>query len=231
MAKDLSYILKNIPGFLSNREAAFLYDVVYKTGGTIIEIGSLHGRSTVVLAEALKDSGKAGVIYAIDSGYMDSKSLANFKENLNKYDVGRFIEPIIANSEEANRGWNKQIDLLWIDGDHSYEWAQKDYLLWEPYLKMGGIIAYHDAVFNHPDVRKVVSRYIFKSKKFRQAGFIDNIAFATKCGANSFSDRMANIYNLFLKNLVTSSIYIKPPRFIKELIKPLMRRFARSKYK
>src|SRR3989338_1507995 len=106
MNKDLSRILDAIPGFLSKREAEFLYKVALKTGGTVIEIGSLHGRSTVVLAEAFKDSGKPGKIYAIDPGYMEHKSLINFKNNLDKYAAGKFVESIIATSEEANRNWS-----------------------------------------------------------------------------------------------------------------------------
>ena len=109
--------------------------------------------------------------------------------------------------------------------------AETDFLLWEPHLREGGIVAYHDATFNYPDVRKIVSKYILKSRKFKNAGFIDNILFATKCRRNSLKDIVESLYILFLKNMVTSSIYIKPPRFAKELIKPLVRKFSRSSYK
>ncbi|OGN01239.1 MAG: hypothetical protein A3B91_03185 [Candidatus Yanofskybacteria bacterium RIFCSPHIGHO2_02_FULL_41_29] len=231
MAKDLDRILNDIPGFLSKREADFLYDVVRKNGGTIVEIGSLYGRSTVVLADALKNSDKKGRVYAIDPQYFDDLALGQLKSNLNKHNVDGFVEVVVATSEEASKNWNKPVDFLWIDGDHTYKMAETDFLLWEPYLREGGIIAYHDATFNYPDVRKVVSRYILRSRKFRNAGFIDNILFATKCRRSSLKDAVESLYTLSLKNMVTSSIYIKPPRFIKELVKPLVRKFSRSNYK
>lgn len=231
MIKNLDHILDSIPGFLSKREADFLYNVAHKNGGNIIEIGSLYGRSTVILAEALKNSGKKGRVYAIDPQYFDDSALGQLKDNLNKYDVGEFVEVMVTTSEEANKNWNKPVSFLWIDGDHTYKMAEMDFLLWESYLEEGGVIAYHDATFNYPDVRKIVSKHILKSRKFKNAGFIDNILFATKCRRNSFKDVIESLYVLFLKNMVTSSIYIKPPRFIKELIKPLVRKFSKSSYK
>ena len=35
-------------------------------------------------------------------------------------------------SEEASRGWNHPVRVLWIDGDHRYEAAKLDFTLWEP---------------------------------------------------------------------------------------------------
>ena len=38
------------------------------------------------------------------------------------------------------------IDFLFIDGDHSYEGVKKDYEMYSPLVKSGGIIAFHDIV-------------------------------------------------------------------------------------
>ncbi len=228
--KNLNHILGYIPGFLSQREAELLYKIAHDKAGNIIEIGSLHGRSTVVLAEAIKDSDKSGKVFAIDPGYMDIQSLVNFQKNISHFGVDKYIQPITISSEEANKNWHDPVDFLWIDGDHTYKGAELDFLLWEPYLKIGGIIAYHDVTFNHPDVRKVVAKYIFRSRKFKKVGFVDGIAFATKCKRNSLWDLVQSLYVLFIKNLVTSSLYIKPPRVAKELIKPIVRKISRSSY-
>lgn len=40
---------------------------------------------------------------------------------------------------------DKQFDCCFIDGDHTYESAQRDYQKLEPYIKSGGIIAFHDS--------------------------------------------------------------------------------------
>jgi predicted O-methyltransferase YrrM len=49
----------------------------------------------------------------------------------------------------------KKIDFLFIDGDHSYLGVKKDFELYAPLVKRGGIIAFHDIVpsFLCPEVK------------------------------------------------------------------------------
>lgn len=44
---------------------------------------------------------------------------------------------------------NKKIDALFIDGDHTYEGVKKDFEIFSPLVRDGGIIAFHD-IFEHP---------------------------------------------------------------------------------
>ncbi len=39
---------------------------------------------------------------------------------------------------------NNQLDFLFIDGDHSYEGIKRDFEMYSPLVKKGGIIAFHD---------------------------------------------------------------------------------------
>jgi len=50
--------------------------------------------------------------------------------------------------------WNQQIDVLLIDGDHSYDGVRTDYERFEPHVKEGGLILLHDAMWGHKGVRK-----------------------------------------------------------------------------
>jgi len=51
-------------------------------------------------------------------------------------------------------------DLLFLDGDHTYEGVAEDFRLWSPHVREGGLIAFHDTVVNgtrdEPGVRKFV---------------------------------------------------------------------------
>jgi cephalosporin hydroxylase len=40
----------------------------------------------------------------------------------------------------------KVVDVLFIDGDHQYEGVKKDYELYSPLVRSGGLIAFHDIV-------------------------------------------------------------------------------------
>ena len=43
---------------------------------------------------------------------------------------------------------NRQIDFLFIDGDHSYEGVKKDFEMYKYLVKKGGVIAFHDIAPN-----------------------------------------------------------------------------------
>jgi cephalosporin hydroxylase len=45
----------------------------------------------------------------------------------------------------------RPVDFLFIDGDHSYEGVKRDFELWSPLVRSGGIIALHDMKPDHPD--------------------------------------------------------------------------------
>jgi len=42
-----------------------------------------------------------------------------------------------------------QLDVLFIDGDHSLEGVRQDFLAFAPLVREGGIIAFHDIVPDH----------------------------------------------------------------------------------
>ena len=62
-------------------------------------------------------------------------------------------------SKDVAKTFNEKIDLLFIDGDHSYERVKTDVQSWLPKLKDGGIIVFHDYSWAE-GVKKVVDEYI-----------------------------------------------------------------------
>jgi len=41
---------------------------------------------------------------------------------------------------------DRPVDLLFIDGDHTYEGARSDFEMYEPFVRPGGMIAFHDVL-------------------------------------------------------------------------------------
>ena len=202
-------IIQAIEGLLREEEAGCLFSLA-KNCDNIVEIGSWKGKSTVCLALGSK-VGNGGKVFAIDphQGLADGcaglhwseNTSPIFRENIKKAKVDDIVIPLVMKSEEAVTGWTKPISLLFIDGAHDYESVKKDFLLWAPYLKEGGFIAFHDVLYsfghNYPGIRKVVYQYIFQSNKFSNVQFCGTIVYATKA-QTSMPERFRKLQKLLL---------------------------------
>lgn len=252
--KTIEYLKKlteSIHGWTTMEELAFLYQTArsLEKKGVIVEIGSWQGRSTVCIAQGSKQ-GKNVSVYAIDSftGSIENQrpglkvwTLDDFKNNLAKAGVQDIVTTIVGTSEEAAKTWNKPIEFLFIDGDHAYEAAEKDFLLYSPHLINGGVVAFHDTVpnlkailqggpfFGLPGPRKVVEKYVFASHQFKNAGICGGITYAVKCDHSSWMDRvymqlcrMRMYFRYFLYGLYVQ--FKKIPSPIKVLVKKLFSR-------
>jgi cephalosporin hydroxylase len=68
--------------------------------------------------------------------------------------IGSSSDPATVEKVYVN---NKQIDFLFIDGDHSYKSALTDWLIYEPLVRPNGIIAFHDSKSYNCDVHKLIT--------------------------------------------------------------------------
>ena len=69
---------------------------------------------------------------------------------------------------------NQKIDLLHIDGDHTYEGVKQDYLLYSAMVREGGLIAFHDIAV-HADTSCRVSVFWDEIKqKFKHEEIIED---------------------------------------------------------
>jgi len=53
----------------------------------------------------------------------------------------------------------RKVDFFFIDGDHSYKGVKKDFEMYSPLVKEGGIIAFHDIVIGTPETGCEVSKF------------------------------------------------------------------------
>ncbi len=204
-----------IGGWLTDDEGKFLYYAARNcTGkGVIVEIGSWKGKSTVFIGKGSESGGKIKV-YAIDphiEGTYDE-----FKRNIKNTELNDIVIPVVETSEEAAKDLTEPVEFIFIDGDHEYESVKKDFELWFPKLIDKGIIAFHDTVA-WPGPRKVVKKYIYTSRYFKNVGFVDSITFAQKTRKNSLKDRLRNRSLFFLKNRYVLSLknrFNDRPRFL-----------------
>lgn len=139
--------------------AYLLYGLARSAKPTVVvEIGSARGRSTCFMGMALKENG-AGRLYAIDphirTHWNDQDSMDTYNllaNNVRRLRLHNQIEILRDTSDNVARNWNLRIDLLFIDGDHSYEGVKRDWKLFSPFVNPFGSVIFHDTLWElRPD--------------------------------------------------------------------------------
>jgi len=140
----------SIMSHLTYEELITLFDLS-KNFKNILEIGSYIGASACCFGAALRGIGSGRVI-CIDTWNNDAMTEGNrdtwqeFQNNTVSY-KDRII---------AIRGYStavvdevaahvKSLDLLFIDGDHSYEGVKADWEAYKRFLRPGSIAVFHDS--------------------------------------------------------------------------------------
>jgi predicted O-methyltransferase YrrM len=139
----------HVPGWLTMDQARMLHDEASRLapGSLALEIGSHQGRSTVVLAHALRAGGSR--LVAMDP-FVEGRlfggepTRAKFERTLQASGVGDAVELIVEYSTDARPTWHRALDLLYIDGKHDY-WTVSDDLRWAAHLPHGAAVLVHDA--------------------------------------------------------------------------------------
>ncbi len=125
-------------------------------GGIVLEVGAYQGRSSGFLAYGLKNGVKLVCVdtWKNDAMPYDEKAdvMAVFLGNMSRFE-GRY-EIRRGTSVEVARNWDRPIDVLFIDGDHSYEGCTSDLITWLPFVRAGGWVALHDT--GVPEVTRAI---------------------------------------------------------------------------
>ena len=144
-----AHIAKYIQGGFGQADMAVMKEEAekLKPGDVYVEIGVDEGRSlTVARYYAHTKVWTIGVDYidpAARGPYMNIPLGWN-PQGQAMIKHGTRCVFIHGDSQDVSALWSKPISLLFIDGDHSYEGVKKDTLSWEPFIKRGGTILYHD---------------------------------------------------------------------------------------
>ena len=110
----------------------------------IVEIGTADSGTHLLLSELINSS---KTMVAIDLELRNRKTLSAINSNHDKRfgieGSSQSKETFLQLSQLLN---NRKIDLLFIDGDHSYEGVRNDFETYKDIVNQNGIIAFHDIV-------------------------------------------------------------------------------------
>lgn len=165
----------------------------------IVDLGVDFGYSTLVFANAARDIGY-GTVTGIDlfegdhlTGYRNTHAFVlEWIEVLSL----KNIELIKGDFQKIAQNWNRPINILHIDGDHTFEAVQRDFQSWSGFVQDDGIILFHDINVPHPEFKVI--------DFFRGLTGGHKLYFLQSSGLGIYTKNEA-LYNLILKTF--SDVY------------------------
>ena len=178
--KDAEFTL-DCPGHISARESAWLERLSYKRPQSeyVVEIGRYRGRSTLALAHGIRRSAE-GKLITIDPWLQE-----DVHDNLKRHNLSDLVEVWTNSSRGAFERWNTEgqgqsIGMIFIDGNHTYEYVHNDISQWSTVLVPNGIIALHDYSDNNDGTLLAVNELIFWSGNYSDIQGKDQLLIARK---------------------------------------------------
>jgi predicted O-methyltransferase YrrM len=130
-------------------EAALLYRLARDArSGPFAEIGRFKGGSTMVFATALPDGVELwsyDLHVALRPDMPGEQLDAELLDTLRRYGLDGKVHLVVADSRKVEPP-AEPLELLFIDGDHSYDGAKADFERWQAFVRPDGHVLFHDAV-------------------------------------------------------------------------------------
>jgi predicted O-methyltransferase YrrM len=146
----------------------------------VVEIGVYEGASALVLIEALASDAELHLIDpfgthpdALPSGWGASEwatrqTVASALRRRGEAAPG--VSWHAALSHEVAARWAGEVDLVFIDGDHSEAGCELDWSAWHPFVARGGRVVFHDARAGEPHGRGLPGPTALVARRFRGEG-------------------------------------------------------------
>lgn len=128
---------------------------------TIVELGTRTGESMIPLLEAAQAMN--GRLYSVD--VEDCESAHQKVENFGLKEWWVFTK---SDDIAFGKAWPNEIpiDMLFVDTSHFYPHTKKEIEVYEPLVRSGGIIAFHDTVSSPEGVFKPILEFLSKNPRY-----------------------------------------------------------------
>ena len=177
-----------VDGWMTDAQARRLWDraAALRPPARVVEIGSFHGRSTIVLATAAPDgvdvvavdphlgSDRGPNEYAADAALGD-RDYRTFHDNLRAASLDQRVRHVRATSAAAADDVADGIDLLYVDGAHRYGPALDDLRRWGAKVRPGGTLLVHDS-WSSVGVTLALLVALLRSPDWRYRGRVGSLA-------------------------------------------------------
>jgi hypothetical protein len=143
----------------------------------VVEIGVYEGASALALCEALEPGAELDLIDpfgrapdALPGGWGASEWATRRAVSAAARRRGAEAPRIrwhIARSHEVAARWSGEVDLVFIDGDHSEAGCELDWSRWRGFVALGGRVVFHDARAGQPGGRGLPGPTAVVKRHFR----------------------------------------------------------------
>ena len=158
----------------------------------VVEIGVWHGVTSKCLRAAMAEEGE---LWAVDP-YAPGRLGVSFPKLIARGELGavetgrvRWVEAI---GPEAARIWQSEglpaPELVFLDGDHSYESTRADWEAWSDLAGPGGIIALHDSRstparrIDEAGSLRFTEEVVRRDPRYRLVGEVDSLTVVERLG-------------------------------------------------
>ena len=136
-----------LPGWLLDDDALKLYELAHAASGPILEIGTYRGKSTILMATALRDAGRDGPVVSLD---VDAAGLREAASHASRLGVADRLVLVRGTAQALLRSRPGFVpSLVFLDGDHSRRGVARDLRALRDRVPAGVPILLHD----YEDVR------------------------------------------------------------------------------
>jgi predicted O-methyltransferase YrrM len=153
--QKINELIKNMNVHLceKDKEALIKYASQVEDGGLIVDIGTAAGGSAFVMALASKPD--------IQVITIDPVVNRDFIGNRQSLGLEKKVFFMNETSKSVFKNWSgRMIDMIFVDGVHSYEGVKSDLKISFPYLKKDCVIAIHDIFLYDDTIGKLVDQLV-----------------------------------------------------------------------
>ena len=138
----------------------------------VVEIGVYEGSSALVLISAMPPGSELHLVdpFVDESGWALPAGWGATEQATRKVVARAFrsggpsVHWHVERSQDLGRRWDRPVDFVFIDGDHSPEGVREDWEVWSPHVPPGGVVAFHDARGTSEGPQQVVNELFYGSQ-------------------------------------------------------------------